>query len=118
MGTSMALVGAYVLAGELATAGDPATDRGDPAAAFGRYEEVMRDYVAVNQKRDPHIDKGFAPMTRRGIWLRNQAIRLMTKLPGKGAITGDLQKTANAITLPDYGLASGTFRRSGASPRR
>ena len=57
-------------------------------------------------------------MTRRGIWLRNQAIRLMTKLPGKGALTGDLQKTANAVTLPDYGLTSGTSRRSGASPRR
>ena len=105
MGTSMALVGAYVLAGELATGDDPAT-------AFRRYEDVMRDYVAVNQKRDPHIDKGFAPMTRRGIWLRNQAIRLMTKLPGKGALTGDLQKTANAVTLPDYGLTSGTSRRS------
>jgi 2-polyprenyl-6-methoxyphenol hydroxylase-like FAD-dependent oxidoreductase len=111
MGTSMALVGAYVLAGELATGDDPTT-------AFRRYEDVMRDYVAVNQKRDPHIDKGFAPMTRRGIWLRNQAIRLMTKLPGKGALTGDLQKTANAVTLPDYGLTSGTSRRSGASPRR
>jgi 2-polyprenyl-6-methoxyphenol hydroxylase-like FAD-dependent oxidoreductase len=111
MGTSMALVGAYVLAGELATGDHPTT-------AFRRYEDVMRDYVAVNQKRDPRIDKGFAPMTRRGIWLRNQAIRLMTKLPGKGALTGDLQKTANAITLPDYGLTTGPSRRSGASPRR
>lgn len=42
-GTSLALVGAYVLAGELAQSG------GDPAAAFSRYEERMRDFVEVNQ---------------------------------------------------------------------
>ncbi|WP_158851654.1 FAD-dependent monooxygenase [Saccharothrix deserti] len=42
-GTSMALVGAYVLAGELATAPDHRT-------AFRRYEEEMREYVARCQK--------------------------------------------------------------------
>ncbi|MDX3662598.1 FAD-dependent monooxygenase [Streptomyces sp. ID05-26A] len=40
-GTSMALVGAYVLAGELAK---------DPSAAFQRYEEVLRPYVVANQE--------------------------------------------------------------------
>ncbi|MEV6713488.1 FAD-dependent monooxygenase [Lentzea sp. NPDC051208] len=39
-GTSLALVGAYVLAGELAE---------DPSGAFGRYEEVLRSYVVANQ---------------------------------------------------------------------
>jgi 2-polyprenyl-6-methoxyphenol hydroxylase-like FAD-dependent oxidoreductase len=39
-GTSMALVGAYVLAGEL---------RDNPATAFQRYEEILRPYVTVNQ---------------------------------------------------------------------
>lgn len=42
-GTSLALVGAYVLAAELAQAG------GDPAAAFARYEERMRPFVDLNQ---------------------------------------------------------------------
>jgi 2-polyprenyl-6-methoxyphenol hydroxylase-like FAD-dependent oxidoreductase len=97
MGTSMALVGAYVLAGELASAG------GDHHAAVARYEAAMADYVAANQPRDPHIDKGFAPETRRAIWLRNQVIRLITKLPGKGALTGGLQEKANAIRLAEYG---------------
>jgi 2-polyprenyl-6-methoxyphenol hydroxylase-like FAD-dependent oxidoreductase len=99
MGTSMAIVGAYVLAGELATATDPTT-------AFTRYEWVMSGYVAANHKRDPNIDRGFAPMTRRGIWLRNQMIRLITKLPSRGAITGNLQEAANAIALPDYRRAT------------
>ncbi|GHH47321.1 FAD-dependent monooxygenase [Lentzea cavernae] len=40
-GTSMALVGAYVLAGELAK---------DPVNAFQRYEEVLRPYVLANQE--------------------------------------------------------------------
>lgn len=39
-GTSMALVGAYVLAGEL---------RDNPDTAFQRYEEILRPYVTANQ---------------------------------------------------------------------
>ncbi|MBO4271284.1 FAD-dependent monooxygenase [Microbispora triticiradicis] len=42
-GTSLALVGAYVLADELARAG------GDHVAAFDRYERRMRPFVAANQ---------------------------------------------------------------------
>ncbi|GAB3580219.1 FAD-binding protein [Amycolatopsis endophytica] len=42
-GTSMALVGAYVLAGELAAAG------GDHRAAFAAYEKELRGYVQANQ---------------------------------------------------------------------
>ncbi|MEV4064454.1 FAD-dependent monooxygenase [Nonomuraea dietziae] len=43
-GTSMAMVGAYVLAGELAAA------RGDHTAAFAAYERELRDYVRGNQE--------------------------------------------------------------------
>ncbi|GIF45552.1 2-polyprenyl-6-methoxyphenol hydroxylase-like FAD-dependent oxidoreductase [Asanoa ferruginea] len=99
MGTSMALVGAYVLAGELATTADP-------TSAFRGYEAGMRDYVTRNLKRPPGSDHGFAPASRAGIWLRNQVVRTMTKLPGKSAMTGNLQAAANAITLKDYPLAS------------
>ncbi len=42
-GTSLALVGAYVLAAELAR------QRSDHATAFLRYEERMRPFVALNQ---------------------------------------------------------------------
>jgi len=42
-GTSLALVGAYVLAEELRKAAD------DYRAAFMRYEERMRPYVILNQ---------------------------------------------------------------------
>lgn len=43
MGTSQALIGAYVLAGELATT------NGDHALAFANYERELRDYVERNQ---------------------------------------------------------------------
>ncbi|WP_025348348.1 FAD-dependent monooxygenase [Nocardia nova] len=43
-GTGLALIGAYVLAGELAAAG------WDPAAGFARYEERMRPFVEANQE--------------------------------------------------------------------
>ncbi|MFD0691763.1 FAD-dependent monooxygenase [Actinomadura fibrosa] len=43
-GTSMAMVGAYVLAGELKAAG------GDHRAAFAAYETELRAYVAANQE--------------------------------------------------------------------
>ncbi|MBO2462962.1 FAD-dependent monooxygenase [Actinomadura violacea] len=42
-GTSMAMVGAYVLAGELKAAG------GDHRAAFAAYEAELRDFVTANQ---------------------------------------------------------------------
>lgn len=43
-GTGLAMVGAYLLAGELAAAG------WDPAAGFAGYRERMRDYVDANQE--------------------------------------------------------------------
>ncbi|WP_188110438.1 FAD-dependent monooxygenase [Aeromicrobium ginsengisoli] len=43
-GTGLALVGAYMLAGELAAAG------WDPEVGFARYEERMRTYVEDNQE--------------------------------------------------------------------
>ncbi|MQY31440.1 FAD-dependent monooxygenase [Nocardia aurantia] len=43
-GTGLALVGAYVLAGELAAAG------WDPAAGFAAYEARMRSFVEANQE--------------------------------------------------------------------
>jgi 2-polyprenyl-6-methoxyphenol hydroxylase-like FAD-dependent oxidoreductase len=54
-GTSMALVGAYVLAGEL---------RDNQATAFGRYEAILRPYVTANQD--------MALRNREGGWERQE----------------------------------------------
>ncbi|WP_329461515.1 FAD-dependent monooxygenase [Streptomyces sp. NBC_01431] len=71
-GTSLALAGAYVLVGELASS------RGDHRAAFDRYQQVMRAYVDENQQlAHPRPD-------------------------GSRATSDELTHASNAITLPDY----------------
>jgi 2-polyprenyl-6-methoxyphenol hydroxylase-like FAD-dependent oxidoreductase len=62
-GTGLAVVGAYVLAGELSRAD------GDHTVAFARYEESFRRYAQVSQK----VNAGtlLAPKTRLGMRLRN-----------------------------------------------
>jgi 2-polyprenyl-6-methoxyphenol hydroxylase-like FAD-dependent oxidoreductase len=54
-GTSLALVGAYVLAGELKAAA------GEHRTAFARYEERMREFVAQNQRLAMESQEGPPP---------------------------------------------------------
>jgi 2-polyprenyl-6-methoxyphenol hydroxylase-like FAD-dependent oxidoreductase len=96
VGTSLALVGAYVLAGELKAAG------GDHRRAFVRYEEEMREYVEQGQKLAKGNATGLIPRSRLQIRIRNQVIRMLPYLPWRGLIAGGVQKAANAITLKDY----------------
>ena len=96
VGTSMALVGAYVLAGELAAA------PGDHRRAFARYENEMREYVKQGQKLAKSNAVGLIPQSRSQIWMRNQFIRALPYMPWKGLIAGGVHKAANAITLKDY----------------
>ncbi|WP_433239612.1 FAD-dependent monooxygenase [Streptosporangium sp. CA-135522] len=95
-GTAMALVGAYVLAGELAAAG------GEHRTAFARYEEVMRPYVAECQKLPPGGVGGFLPQSHMAIRMRNLSVRMMTSRPLRGLMAKAAQK-ADSITLADYG---------------
>jgi 2-polyprenyl-6-methoxyphenol hydroxylase-like FAD-dependent oxidoreductase len=95
LGTSLALVGAYVLAGELGRSG------GACDVAFPRYESVMRDYVTQCQKLPPGGLEGMLPRTRPAIWMRNLSMRLMTRWPVRSLVAGLFQK-ADAIVLEDY----------------
>lgn len=96
MGTSMALVGAYVLAGELAAAG------GDHRVALPAYEDAVRDYVKANAKRPPGGATGMAPGSRLLIGARNLMMRVLPHLPGKHLMMGGTQQAASAIDLRDY----------------
>ena len=93
-GTSMAIVGGYVLAGELAAAA------GDHRVAFARYEDEMRNFVTRCQSFAQGAPRSMLPRSRSEIWIRNQIIKLLPHLPGKDIL--GLQKTANAVTLKDY----------------
>ncbi len=95
LGTSTALVAAYVLAGELAMS------PGDPAAAFAAYQRSLSGYVAAAQELPPGGMKMFAPRTRPVIALRSLSWRMMTRWPMRGLIAKQAAK-ADRITLPDY----------------
>ncbi|KAK6819343.1 hypothetical protein PG987_015826 [Apiospora arundinis] len=64
-GTSLAMAGAYVLAGEIHR------HRGDLAAGLKGYDDTMRPMVANLQKIPPLVHGFIAPQTVWGIWLRN-----------------------------------------------
>ncbi|TXR99741.1 FAD-binding monooxygenase [Streptomyces sp. col6] len=100
LGTSLALVGAYVLAGELAAA------EGDHRIAFRRYDEVMRPYVSQAQQLPPGGGaSGFAPSGRLGIRLRDLSMRQMTRWPMRNLLAAQFAK-AGDIALPEYSLAA------------
>jgi 2-polyprenyl-6-methoxyphenol hydroxylase-like FAD-dependent oxidoreductase len=95
LGTSVALVQAYVLAGELAAA------RGDHRVAFDRYEQVTRPYVATAQELPPGGVNGYAPNSALLIRLQAVSMRAMTHWPMKPLLERQFAK-AGDIVLPDY----------------
>jgi 2-polyprenyl-6-methoxyphenol hydroxylase-like FAD-dependent oxidoreductase len=95
LGTAMALVAAYVLAGELSASPD------DHEAAFARYQDEMRAYVKQCQTLPPGGVKGFAPGSAPMIWMRNLSMTMMTRWPVRALVAKQFQK-AGAITLKDY----------------
>jgi 2-polyprenyl-6-methoxyphenol hydroxylase-like FAD-dependent oxidoreductase len=95
LGTSLGLVAAYVLSGELAATPE------DHAAAFARYQSEMADYVNVAQTLPPGGIGGYAPNTRVMIALRNLSMSLMNHPPMRGVMAKQAAKS-DAITLKAY----------------
>jgi 2-polyprenyl-6-methoxyphenol hydroxylase-like FAD-dependent oxidoreductase len=94
-GSSLALVGAYVLAGELAT-------HADPADAFASYERIARPFMAANQALASR--KGgslLMPRTQEELDARNATLAAMQD-SGKTSHGDHASRVHNALTLPDY----------------
>ena len=110
-GTSLALIGAYVLAGELAAAS------GAHLRAFAEYENVMRPFVEANQALGLKSSKLMRSGERKSVrgWLLKQLMRIV---PGRMTewfihrSTERIAKAANAISLKDYS----SFLRSKEAP--
>src|SRR6185436_19895253 len=94
MGTSMSLVGAYVLAGELATANTP-------EEALAAYQREMAAYVAEGTQLPPGGVEMFAPNGRLMIRMRAMSMKMMGVWPMKGMLEKQFSK-ADAITVKDY----------------
>src|SRR6516162_5242429 len=100
-GTSIALIGAYVLAGELAAA------YGTHLRAFAEFESAMRPFVEANQALGLKSAKLMRSGERKSVvgWLLKQ---LMWIVPGRmtewiiNRSTARITRAANAIRLKDY----------------
>ncbi len=98
-GSSLALIGAYVLAGELSR-----TD--DLHAGLAGYERFMRPHVAAAQQVRPAVLRRANPRTRAGISVLHTGARLVASRPvrvamglaGKAFGAGAVEK----LVLPDY----------------
>ncbi|MFC8722655.1 FAD-dependent monooxygenase [Kitasatospora sp. NPDC057198] len=95
LGTSLALVGAHLLAGELATA------RGDFTTAYAAYQHRMRPYAAQAQQLPPGGMRAYAPTTSPMIALRAASMRWMTRWPLRRLMEAQAAK-ASDVELPDY----------------
>lgn len=98
-GTSLALVGAYVLAGELAAARDH-------EEGFANYEAEMREFVAANQKLGPANIRRMVLASRAQVRLSMMFLSLLSKLPGRDKLIAKavepIHRAANVISLKDY----------------
>lgn len=95
-GTSLALVGAYVLAGSLAV-------HQDHRAAFSAYEREIRSFVLQNQKLASLNQR---KQTRFAQWKQIQSMRMLPYLPFRSrvmkAAMRPLTDASNALVLKDY----------------
>ncbi|MFG1933585.1 FAD-dependent monooxygenase [Mycobacterium sp. NPDC048908] len=99
MGTSLALVGAYVLAGELGPAETLDAARID--AALGSYAVIMRPYIDRCQDLPNGID-GYLPKSASDIAITAQVMKWMQRWPFRPVAERKWFTTADAIELPDY----------------
>ena len=93
-GSAFAMLGAYVLAGELRNA------NGDAALALAAYEAKTRAWLTKQQDAAIGLASSFAPKTPFGVWLRNLIVNLMN-IPPLGALLAR-QMLGKPFVLPDY----------------
>ncbi|HWI00402.1 MAG TPA: FAD-dependent monooxygenase [Propionibacteriaceae bacterium] len=74
-GTSLAIIGAYLLASELVKA------HGDYGRGFAAYERALEPVVRHSRSVGPTAMKVIIPESRQLIWLAAQAMRLLPHIP-------------------------------------
>lgn len=89
-GSSLALVGAYMLAGEL-------TARPGPEKAFTAYEEGVREFVELNQALVTEGNAALFPSTAEALADRNEVLRDLTAVPEDAE-----RPEHSALVLPSF----------------
>jgi 2-polyprenyl-6-methoxyphenol hydroxylase-like FAD-dependent oxidoreductase len=95
-GTGLAMIEAYVLAGELRQSGN------DFALAFRRYEERLLPFLRRKQRTAAGLASYFVPKTRLGISFRNLVTRFLSTPAVAHYFIG--RGMRDDFTLPDYGF--------------
>jgi 2-polyprenyl-6-methoxyphenol hydroxylase-like FAD-dependent oxidoreductase len=95
MGTSIAIVGAYVLAGELKLAG------GNYADAFANYEAAMRGFVTEAQKLAEGVS-WFIPETRLKLWFSKKLWSWMPQSTLRKLMIEQPAKIASMVQIKEY----------------
>lgn len=93
MGTGMAVVGAYVLAQELAAADDPAT-------AFACFQRRLQPFVAGAQAFARKATKHFTPASRFGVAMEMLMMKLLPLFPVE-VMLKDVLAAANSVDLDE-----------------
>jgi 2-polyprenyl-6-methoxyphenol hydroxylase-like FAD-dependent oxidoreductase len=93
-GCGLAMLEAYILAGELAVAGD------DWALGLARYEKRLRGFLRQKQRSAERFAPAFVPRTRRGIAFRHLVTRLLRLPPIAEYFIG--RELRDRIDIPEY----------------
>jgi 2-polyprenyl-6-methoxyphenol hydroxylase-like FAD-dependent oxidoreductase len=93
-GSALAMIGAYVLAGELGRT------KGPPEEVLPQYERLLHPFMLTKQNAAEKFASSFAPKTHLGLFVRNQVTKVMTiPLVTKRVMGSTL---LDRIDLPDY----------------
>jgi 2-polyprenyl-6-methoxyphenol hydroxylase-like FAD-dependent oxidoreductase len=94
-GSSLAMIGAYILAGELRS-------RDNPADAFAAYEKLMRPYAEANQNLAGEGANVLLPRTQEDIDVRDQALASLSSSDSATPPGDASREIHSSLQLPDY----------------
>lgn len=97
-GSSLALVAAYILAGELAI-------NQDPTHAFANYENIMRPFVEANQALAGSGASFLLPRTEEELNARNRALAGSQVQEGGSMPGAESRAVHSSLSLSDYSAA-------------
>jgi 2-polyprenyl-6-methoxyphenol hydroxylase-like FAD-dependent oxidoreductase len=98
-GSALAIVAAYILAGELYRAD------GDYATAFANYQALFGPFVRGKQKAALRFASAFAPKSRMALFVRNQIMNLL-RIPLIANLAVG-REIIDSITIPEYTKVDG-----------
>ncbi|MDE2602504.1 MAG: FAD-binding domain [Bradyrhizobium sp.] len=97
-GSALAMISAYVLAGELAAAG------GQYRQALDNYEARLRSFIETKQRGAERFAGALAPKTRWGLGFRNQMVKAFS-IPGFARLVIG-REIIDTLRLPEYDFRS------------